>query len=152
MTPLFRKLNLKDQREIVVLHAPASFEVELARLEGIAVRRTLEGRKTIEFAIAFVTKQSELDRAARSIARLAQGDAVVWFAYPKGSSKRYPSEINRDHGWTVVGREGFEPVRMVAIDEDWSALRVRRVEFIRTLKRAARHAMTAEGKRRASRT
>jgi len=76
MTPLFRKLNLKDQRDMVVLHAPTSFEVELARLEGIAVRRTLKGPKAIEFTIAFVTRQSELDRAGRSIARLAQGDAV----------------------------------------------------------------------------
>jgi hypothetical protein len=149
MTPLFKKLNLKDQREIVVLNAPASFEAELARLEGLTVRRTVKGLKGVEFAIAFVTKQSELDAAVRSIARLAQGDAVVWFAYPKGSSKRCKSEINRDNGWKVVGQEGFEPVRMVAIDEDWSGLRVRRVEFIKTMKRDARHAMTSEGKRKA---
>ena len=64
----------------------------------------------------------------RTFAKLAKGDAVVWFAYPKGSSKRYKSEVNRDDSWASVGQEGFEPVRMVAIDEDWSALRVRRVD------------------------
>jgi len=60
---------------------------------------------------------------------------VVWFAYPKGSSKRYKSEIDRDHGWKILGREGFEPVRMVAIDEDWSAKRFRRVEFLKNMTR-----------------
>ena len=34
-----------------------------------------------------------------------------------------------------MGDAGFEPVRMVAIDEDWSALRFRRVEFIKTMNR-----------------
>lgn len=34
MTPLFKKLNLTDQRSIVVLNAPASFESELAALSG----------------------------------------------------------------------------------------------------------------------
>jgi len=29
-------------------------------------------------------------------------------------------------GWNMLGHEGFEPVRMVAIDEDWSAKRFRR--------------------------
>ena len=36
---------------------------------------------------------------------------------------------------------GFEPVRQVAVDEDWSALRFRRAEFIKTL---ARHPDGAE--------
>ena len=34
-----------------------------------------------------------------------------------------------------MGKAGFEPVRMVAIDEDWSAVRFRRVEFIKTMNR-----------------
>ena len=73
---------------------------------------------------------------------------MVWFAYPKGTSKRYRSEINRDTGWQALGRAGFEPVRAVAIDEDWSALRFRRVEFIKTMTRANEHRMTAQGKAR----
>ena len=35
MMPVFQKLNLKDQTEIVVLNAPASFEPELAGLRAI---------------------------------------------------------------------------------------------------------------------
>jgi hypothetical protein len=49
-----------------------------------------------------------------------------------------------------MGAAGFEPVRMVAIDEDWSALRFRRVEFIKTLERGSARALTAEGRKRAT--
>jgi hypothetical protein len=46
---------------------------------------------------------------------------VVWFAYPKETSKRYKRELSRDTGWEVLGKLGFAGVRSVAIDEDWSA-------------------------------
>ena len=81
----------------------------------------------------------------------ARGDAVVWLAYPKGSSKRYTSTINRDTGWDSLGAAGFEGVRMVAIDEDWSALRFRRAEFIKSMKRDPKHAMSAVGKSKTAR-
>jgi hypothetical protein len=76
---------------------------------------------------------------------------VVWVAYPKGSSKKYTCEFNRDSGWSSMGAQGLEPVRMVAIDEDWSALRFRRVDYIKTMKRGAAHAISAKGKARLER-
>ena len=130
----FAKLNLKDQAEIVVLNAPASFEPELKSLKGVTVRRDAKGGD-IDFSLAFVMTQKEVDTLAPQVAKKAKGDAIVWFAYPKGSSKKYKSQINRDSGWAVMGKAGFEPVRMVAIDEDWSAVRFRRVEFIKTMNR-----------------
>ena len=132
--PTFAKLNLKDQTEIVVLNAPASFEPELKSLKGVTVRRDAKGGD-IDFSLAFVMTQKEVDTVGPQVAKKAKGDAVVWFAYPKGSSKKYKSQINRDSGWAVMGKAGFEPVRMVAIDEDWSAVRFRRVEFIKTMNR-----------------
>lgn len=149
MPSTFEKLNLKNQTQIVVLNAPESFEPEIAALRGVAVQRDLKAASDIEFSIAFVIKQKEVDTLAKAIAKKAEGDAVVWFAYPKGTSKKYKSEINRDKGWQVLGDAGFEPVRMVAIDEDWSATRFRRAEFIKTMKRDKHWRMSAAGKARA---
>jgi len=148
MPTTFEKLNLKDQRTILVLNPPASFEPELAALHAVTVLRNLQPLDAIDFSLAFVTKQQQVDTLAQAIASRAKGDAVVWFAYPKGTSKRYKSEINRDTGWQALGQAGFEPVRAVAIDDDWSALRFRRVEFIKTMTRAKEHRMTAQGKAR----
>jgi len=148
---VFDKLNLKEQKHILVLNSPQSFEPELKALRGVAVLRDLKNAGEIEFSLAFVTQQKEVDTLGKAIGKKAAGDAVIWFAYPKGSSKQYESEINRDSGWKILGDAGFEPVRMVAIDEDWSAVRFRRVEFIKTLTRGKEHRMSAQGKARAAR-
>lgn len=148
MTPLFNKLNFKGQREIVVLNAPESFERELDALQGVTVHREASALERVDFAIAFVITTAQLAAAAEAILPRAQGDAVVWFAYPKGTSRRYKCEFNRDSGWAPMGVAGFEGVRQIAIDEDWSALRFRRVEHIKTMKRDPSRAATEQGKAR----
>jgi hypothetical protein len=152
MSPLFAKLNLKDHTRIMVLDAPASFDLELDALQGIAIERDPATRADFAFAIGFATTLAELDRISGALAAAATGDAIVWVAYPKKSSKRYRCEFDRDSGWTTLGAAGFEGVRQVAIDEDWSALRFRRVEYINSLKRDASRALTTEGRRRTSGT
>jgi hypothetical protein len=149
MASTFEKMNLKDQKQIVVLNAPASFEPELRALRGVTVLRDLDVVGDIEFSLAFVATEKEVDTLGKIIARKAKGDAVVWFAYPKGTSKKYKSEIGRDNGWRALGARGFECVRAVAIDEDWSGSRFRRVEFVKTMKREKKHAISAKGKARA---
>lgn len=146
MPSVFGKLNLKDQKEILVVNAPESFERELATLQEVQVIRELKKARITTFSLAFVTTQKEVDSVATAIARKAEGDAIVWFAYPKGTSKRYKSQINRDHGWNVLGTQGFEPVRMVAIDDYWSAIRFRRVEFLKNMTRAKEHRLTEQAK------
>jgi hypothetical protein len=138
VTSIFQKLNLTAQREILVFNVPASFEPELARLESVTLRRNLKRPVAVQFALAFALEQTELDRLSKILAAGAEGDAVLWFAYPKGSSKRYTCEFNRDTGWQVIRAAGFDSVRQVAIDEDWSALRFRRVEFIKDSVRQGR--------------
>jgi hypothetical protein len=130
MASVFGKLNLKDQAEMLVLAAPASFEPELRALSGISILRDARKAKSIEFAIAFVTTRAEVDAAAKAILPKTGGDAVLWFAYPKGTSKRAVGDINRDKGWEPLQSAGFETVRLVAIDEDWSALRFRRTAYV----------------------
>lgn len=129
MTPLFKKLNLGAHGRIHVLNAPASFEPELAALDGVEIKR--DARGNIAWALAFAVTRAELDEASQALVKTADGDAQVWVAYPKGSSKRYRCEFNRDSGWTVLKDAGFDTVRMVAIDEDWSALRFRRTDYIK---------------------
>jgi len=148
VSPLFKKLNLKDQTEMLVLNAPASFEPELATLDDVTVLRDVERMETIPFSLAFVTQQEEVNSLATAIAPKVQADGTIWFAYPKGSSKQYICEFNRDTGWARLGELGSEGVRQVAIDADWSALRFRRVEFIKTLSRDQKRAMTKQGKAR----
>lgn len=70
------------------------------------------------------------------------------YIYPKGSSKRYKCNFNRDTGWAALGNLGLEGVRMVAVNEDWSALRFRKVEYIKTLTRNSKMMFSEEGKKK----
>ncbi|MEY4904621.1 MAG: hypothetical protein RLZZ292_2436 [Bacteroidota bacterium] len=149
MTTLFKKLNFKDHTSIVVLNAPISFGVELEAMSGFSsILHSINEATTITFAIAFATKQTEIDVFISEINEKAVGDVIVWLCYPKGTSKKYQCEFNRDTGWATVGALGYEPVRAVAIDEDWSALRFRKVEFIKKITRHESFALTKEGKER----
>ena len=152
MSAIFAKLNLKDQRQILVVQSPDSFAGDLAALKGVEVVRDLRKAQEVTFSLAFVMTQAQVDALAPAIARKAQGDALLWFAYPKGSSKKYRSQINRDNGWDVLGREGFEPVRMVAIDEDWSAVRFRRKSYIKVMTRPKSYQLAARAKKRGNKT
>ena len=111
MGGVFHKLNWKAQPEIVVFNAPTSFESELAQLKGVKLLRDPNKPKAVQFALAFATRQSELDRFSKTLVDASQGDAVLWFAYPKGTSKRYTCEFNRDSGWRVIRAAGFDSVR-----------------------------------------
>jgi hypothetical protein len=151
MPSVFDKLNFKGQQEILVLNAPPDFEHELSRLTEVLVHRNPGAVKEISFSLVFVTRRQEVDAFAKALTPKAKGDAILWFAYPKGTSKRYRCDFNRDSGWDALGAAGFEGVRLVAIDEDWSALRFRRVEFIKSLHRDPKRAMSSAGKKRAAR-
>lgn len=145
MNPVFKKMNYKEQTVIHSINTPESFEKELKEMTAVAaIKKQIKATDKAEFIIAFCTKQQEIDKLVPVFAKALQGDGVLWFAYPKGSSKKYKCDFNRDTGWAILGQHGFEPVRQVAIDEDWSALRFRRVEHIKTMIRS--FAMTKEGK------
>ena len=95
---------------------------------GFAVMRSKMRREPDRATVTKVRKICCTTSAV--VVAKSPGDALLWIAYPKGTSKRYTCEFNRDKGWGVLLGSGFDCVRQVAIDEDWSALRFRRIEFI----------------------
>jgi hypothetical protein len=149
MTPLFKKLNFKNHAAIVAINYPKSFEAELNAMKEIApIIKSITKVKEIDFAMLFVTQQKEIDVLIKEIYPKLKGDAVLWFCYPKGTSKNYKCDFNRDTGWQTVAKYDLETVRMVAIDEDWSALRFRKVAFVKTITRRESFALTKEAKER----
>jgi len=149
LTPLFQKLNFKDHSSIVLQNSPESFKVEMREMSKVTT--VLEGADeagSIDFVLCFAVRIDEIkDFLSKNISKL-QGDAIIWICYPKQSSKKYKSEINRDMGWEFMAEHELEPVRQVAIDEDWSALRFRKVSYIKNITRRESFAVTDEAKKR----
>ena len=49
--------------------------------------------------------------------------AVLWIAYPKAG--KLDTDLNRDVLWKLLDGNGIRPVRQIAIDDTWSAMRFR---------------------------
>ena len=150
MTPLFKKLNFKDQDSVFVLNAPPEFDPEMTEMAKTCpvYTRLPDETKPIAFVLIFVTRLEEIEQSIQRVYPMLEGDAVLWFAYPKGTSKKYRCEFNRDTGWKSLGSYNIEPVRQVAVDEDWSALRFRKVEFIKKFTRNEAMILSEKGKER----
>lgn len=148
MSSLFKKLNFKNERDIYVVNAPENFHAHLDEVAGMThIRRSIEPEADVEFFLGFVTLQKEVDQFAAKLSGLSK-DATLWFAYPKSSSKKLTCDFNRDKGWEALGKLGLEPVRMVSIDADWTALRFRKTAYIKQLTR--KKAISEDGKKRIS--
>ena len=148
MDAVFKKMNFKEQEHVVVLNAPESFQANMEAMQPWTNIKTNLRSKQIEFVVAFVTEQKEIDNLVSKIMPKLQEDALVWFCYPKKSSKNYTCNFNRDTGWEIMGKYNMEGVRMVAVDADWSALRFRNVKNIKTMTRAKGWTLSKAGKKK----
>ena len=136
MTPLFKKLNFKNFDKIAILNSPEEFENEMAAMAPFTdIVKQVSTDEMYNFILVFVKTDSEIIALTDQIKGRFAEDAVLWFSYPKQSSKKYKSTINRDKGWEYLGQFGFEPVRQVSIDTDWSALRFRNINNIKEFSR-----------------
>jgi hypothetical protein len=144
---LLTKLNARPGVPVTVLDAPPELaDVLAAWTQEAAVRGELE--PGTPFLLAFVRQASDVARLAPLVADGIADDAVLWFAYPKKASKRYRSDVSQMQGWQPLGDLGFEAVRQVSVDADWSGLRFRRTQHIATLRRQESMALSAEGRQR----
>ena len=149
MDAIFKKLNYKEQKDVLVINAPDSFGINIQSISDSAtIYESAAALSAVSFAIAFATKQEEVDNIAETVGPKLDGDAVFWVCYPKGTSKKYTCDFNRDTGWTKLGEYDLEGVRQVAIDEDWSALRFRKVQYIKKMSRREGMALSNDGKKR----
>ena len=103
----------KEQPNIVAINSPKTFDNELEEMSKWAT------------IIKDFMEVIEIEQFISAIYQKLKGDAVIWLCYPKMTSKNYKCDFNRDSGWISLGKYNLEPVRQVAIDDDFSALRFR---------------------------
>jgi hypothetical protein len=109
------KLQLKPGQTLAVVNPPEVLP------DGLPVADTDPAGS--DAVLAFVRNRGELDVAAAAL-EAARADRPAWVAYPKGG--QLGTDLNRDTlAAALVGRGGVRPVRQVALDDVWSALRFR---------------------------
>lgn len=126
-TAILKKLQYKGQGPVLVLRPPLEATALVTAISSAGVVVDREPRSSYPFILAFARSMAEAQEVAAACADALEGDGIVWFAYPKQTSRRYSADINRDTSWPVFEPYGLRPVSQVAIDDDWSALRFRRI-------------------------
>ncbi len=146
INPIIKKLQFKDQgQEVLIINAPKAYDEIKSAFTGEV--HEMASKESYDFVQVFGTMNEDLRLLAQEAVSHIKEDGLLWLCYPKKSSKVYKgSDCSRDTVAGLLSNEGYEPVRQVAIDEDWSALRFRRVENIKSMVR--KFAVTEEGKQR----
>jgi hypothetical protein len=136
MKELLSKLNYKGQERIALINAEENFIHLLSNeLKGVVIDKEIDPRYPYSFIVLFVKSVTEVERFTPMTLHNLMADGILWFCYPKKSSKKYQTDLDRDHGWKTLTDAGFQGVRMIAMDDDWSAFRFRNARFIKSNKK-----------------
>ena len=110
------KLQIKPGQRIATVGMPGD-------VPPIAGEGAADTPEAADVVVAFVRCKAELATVAVPAIDAARRDKLAWIAYPKAG--KLGTDLNRDLLSAALAAEGVQPVRQIAIDEVWSALRFR---------------------------
>lgn len=128
MADTLNKLQLKTFMQGLILNQPTGFDLSQFPKSELKIDLTACQTRSYDFVLVFLTSMFEIEAFAQKFldgkSKMIDDKTLIWLCYPKMSSKKYKCDFNRDSGWKVLeAKYDLLPVRQVAIDEDWSALR-----------------------------
>ncbi len=121
-TPLAKKLGIAAGHAVVVVDAPDTYRSLLDPLPD-AVRFTSTIDANADLVHLFTRERAVLDEALALYRRRLAPDATVWVSWPKKAS-RVPTDITEDVVRAVALPLGFVDVKVCAVDETWSGLKL----------------------------
>ena len=124
MQEVIKKLKFKDSG--VIINAPSVIEKEFKKNE---FKTSFDKNTKSANTLFFVNNNKELLHCLKNDLAKIEPDSVLWFAYPKGTSK-IKTDINRDIIRVTAEEYGITTVAAISIDDTWSALRFRPVDKV----------------------
>jgi len=124
---LFEKLQLKDEKSLLIQGLPSSIEKQFAKLSYAKNVTPLLRSRKIDFALIFAVNHQQLCNILHEVFPALHGESKLWIAYPKTASK-IASDLNRDCSWQVLSDRDFVSVTDVTLDHVWTAMHFRKFE------------------------
>lgn len=119
---LFEKLDLADEKNLLIQGLPSSIEKQFCKLSFAKnVTPLLKSRK-IDFALLFAVNESQLNSILKEVMPALKTDSKLWIASPKSSSK-IVTDLNRSCSWEKLTTAGYSCSEEVVLDHVWSATR-----------------------------
>ena len=121
-TPLAQKLGITAGCRLYAKSAPANYRQLLAPLPA-RVQAVTRIAASTDIIHVFVTQRAALARALRSARDKMRPDAVLWVSWPKRTSG-VATEITEDTIRELALPQSLVDVKVCAVDETWSALKL----------------------------
>ena len=119
MQDIVKKFRFKDKG--IVINAPAALEIQFIELGfTTAFDTNLKSTNTL----VFIKNNEEYLEFLNNQLDKIEPDSVLWFAYPKGTSK-VKTDVNRDTIRVTGAAFNITTVSAISIDDTWSGLRFR---------------------------
>jgi len=123
-TPLARKVSLKDGMRVWWDGVPDDVRAEIAK-EGLEFDLLDKAEAPIDAAHIFVTERIDLGAKLHELMPLLGPGGFIWVSWPKKASK-VPTDITEDRIRDVCLPMGLVDVKVCAVDETWSGLKLMR--------------------------
>src|SRR6478672_9746710 len=98
---LFEKLQLKDEKNLLIQGLPSSIEKQFAKLSYAKNVTPLLKSKKIDFALIFAVNRNQLSNILHDVFPALHSNSKLWIAYPKVTSK-IASDLNRHSSWQAL--------------------------------------------------
>lgn len=117
------KMYVHKAVSIAVLNGEAGNATLLAALPSA---KLAAAEAPADMVVLFAASQRELETLLPLAKRRLTPKAALWVAYPKGGAKRQ-ADLHRDTIRKLAATPGLDSVAIVAIDREWSALRLKHI-------------------------
>jgi len=121
-TPLAQKLGMKPATTVVLINAPANYRKLLGTFAH-SVGFTSRIGANSNFIHFFTTHRSELEKQLRRVRTKIADSGTLWVSWAKKSSG-VASDVTEDVIREVALPLGFVDIKVCAVDETWSGLKL----------------------------
>ena len=119
--PVAQKLLIKEGKKVLFVNEPKGYRDSIGLPKNIDVAKGVQNADIIQ---VFVDSRKELEEQLPKLKKCLNTNGMLWVTYKKGSSK-IKSDVNRDSIYEYGISIGLQGVAMIAVDESWSALRLK---------------------------
>lgn len=121
-TSLTQKLGIKAGQKVITLGAPAGYRKLLSPLpDDVSFATNVEPNAA--FIHLFVSQRATLAKELKRLRKLIADTGILWVSWPKKSSG-VKTDITEDVIREVCLPLGFVDIKVCAVDETWSGLKL----------------------------
>jgi hypothetical protein len=120
-TPLAKKLGFKEGYTIRLINEPAHYFELFTDLPDVTITKNKKKKKNLVHY--FVTQFSQLQKDITGLKNEIEQDGAIWISWPKKSSG-VPTDVTEDVIRSLALKNGLVDVKVCAVDETWSGLKL----------------------------